>query len=61
VEAVRKAPADIYVQSATLNGKPLERAWITHDEIVNGGVLQFRLGSQPNERWGVSGLGNSPQ
>ncbi|MGO9229376.1 MAG: GH92 family glycosyl hydrolase [Bryobacteraceae bacterium] len=56
VEAVRKAAADIYVQSATLNGQPLDRAWITHEEIVNGGVLQFRLGSQPNEKWGASGL-----
>jgi predicted alpha-1,2-mannosidase len=61
VEAARKASSDIYVQSAALNGKPLERAWITHDEIVNGGVLRFRLGSQPNERWGISGLGNSTQ
>jgi predicted alpha-1,2-mannosidase len=56
VEAVKKAAGDIYVQSATLNGKPLERAWITHDEIVNGGVLRFRLGPQPNEKWGISGL-----
>ena len=56
VEAVRKSSGDIYVQSATLNGKPLERAWIAHDEIVNGGVLRFRLGPQPNEKWGTSGL-----
>ncbi len=56
VEALRKAPGDIYVQSATLNGKPLERAWITHDEIVKGGVLRFHLGPQPNEKWGISGL-----
>jgi putative alpha-1,2-mannosidase len=25
-----------YVQSATLNGKPLDRAWLTHAEIANG-------------------------
>ena len=56
VEAVRTAPADIYVQSATLNGKLLERAWITHEEIVSGGVLRFRLGPRPNEKWGTSGL-----
>jgi predicted alpha-1,2-mannosidase len=57
VEAVgARTPADIYVQSATLNGQPLDRAWITHEEIVNGGVLQFRLGPHPNEGWGTSGL-----
>lgn len=59
VEAVREAPSDIYVQSAVLNGKPLDRAWITHNEIVSGGVLRFRLGSQPNEKWGTSGLENA--
>ena len=56
VEATRKAAGDVYVQSASLNGKPLDRAWISHDEIVNGGVLGFRLGPQPNQKWGTSGL-----
>jgi predicted alpha-1,2-mannosidase len=58
--AGQRTPADIYVQSATLNGQPLDRAWITHEEIVNGGVLQFRLGAQPNESWGTSGLPAMP-
>jgi len=48
VGASRAAAGDIYVQSTTLNGKPLDRPWITHAEIVGGGVLQFRLGPQPN-------------
>ncbi len=59
VEANRKVPADIYVQSATLNGKNLDRVWITHDEIVAGGLLRFRLGPRPNEKWGTSGLPSS--
>jgi predicted alpha-1,2-mannosidase len=56
VEAGKKSPSDIYVQSASLNGHALERVWITHAEIMNGGVLHFRLGSQPNEKWGTSGI-----
>ncbi len=56
VEGVRKAAGDIYVQSATLNGKPMDRAWISHAEIVNGGVLRFNLGPRANEKWGMSGL-----
>lgn len=59
IDADRTGPGDIYVQSATLNGKPLNRAWITHDEIRNGGVLRFRLGSKPNENWGISGIPES--
>jgi predicted alpha-1,2-mannosidase len=56
VEALRKAHADVYVQSATLNGKALDRPWISHEEIVQGGVLRFVLGPRPNEKWGTSGL-----
>jgi putative alpha-1,2-mannosidase len=43
-----------YVQSATLNGDTLERAWISYDEIVAGGELVFELGSEPNKQWGAA-------
>ncbi len=42
---------NIYVQSATLNGKPLDRFWIRHSEIVAGGELVFRMGAVPNKAW----------
>ena len=56
VAATKQGANSIYVQSATLNGKPLDRAWITHQEIVDGGVLAFRLGPQPSKTWGTQGL-----
>jgi putative alpha-1,2-mannosidase len=56
VDTTRTAASDIYVQAVTLNGKPLDRSWITHAEIVAGGVLQFRLGPLPNKAWGTSGM-----
>jgi predicted alpha-1,2-mannosidase len=42
-----------YIQSATLNGKPLERFWLTHQEIESGGTLAFRMSSTPNPDWPV--------
>ena len=33
----------------TLNGKPLDRLWITHDEITSGGTLEFVLGKEPKQ------------
>ena len=33
----------IYVKSVKLNGKTLDRTWITHDEIMQGGKLEFTL------------------
>jgi predicted alpha-1,2-mannosidase len=46
-------PENVYVQSARLNGKELDRAWIGHDEIVTGGHLELAMGPEPNRSWGV--------
>ncbi|HYC98188.1 GH92 family glycosyl hydrolase [Brevundimonas sp.] len=43
-----------YVQSVTLNGRPLERTWIGHDEIMAGGELRFVMGAEPNTAWGAA-------
>jgi predicted alpha-1,2-mannosidase len=43
-----------YVQRATLNGRPLERAWIKHAEIVAGGTLELFMGPSPNHAWGTA-------
>jgi predicted alpha-1,2-mannosidase len=52
VLADNNGPEDIYIESATLNGKPLTRAWLRHEEIVAGGTLRFVMGAQPNADWG---------
>ena len=40
-----------YVQSVKLNGKPLERSYITFEEVHNGGTLEFTMTDQPNSIW----------
>jgi putative alpha-1,2-mannosidase len=52
IVAEDNSPANMYVQSATLNGKPLERSWISHAELVAGGELVLKMGSKPNPAWG---------
>lgn len=47
---------DQYIQSASLNGKPLNRCWIDWDSIVSGGKLEVNLTKQPNEGWGATNL-----
>ena len=54
VKAVNNSEGNVYIQSATLNGKPFERAYIRHDEISSGGLLEFRMGSMPNKTWGTA-------
>ncbi len=45
---------NFYIQSATLNGKPFDRSYITHEEITKGGELVFTMGSKPNKNWAVA-------
>lgn len=53
VESENSSAENIYIQSATLNGKPLDRTWITYREIAAGGTLKFVMGPKPNTSWGV--------
>jgi len=53
IEAKRSSAEEIYVQSVTLNGKPLDRMWVRHEDIAHGGRLVFTLGSEPNKDLGA--------
>jgi predicted alpha-1,2-mannosidase len=41
-----------YVGSVTLNGRPLARSVLRHEEIMAGGELVFRMQATPNKEWG---------
>lgn len=43
-----------YVASVTLNGKPLQRSYITDAEIRAGGTLAFTMAAKPNTAWATS-------
>ncbi len=59
VKAKNASPANKYIQSATLNGKPLDKAWIRHSDITNGGTMTFIMGNEPNKKW-ASGIDDVP-
>jgi predicted alpha-1,2-mannosidase len=50
--AKNNSPQNMYIQSASLNGKPLTHSWISHDDVVGGGELILEMGPQPNKAWG---------
>ncbi len=43
-----------YIQSAKLNGQPLDKWWILQREVIRGGTLELELGPQPNEKWAAN-------
>ncbi|HEY4337745.1 MAG TPA: glycoside hydrolase family 92 protein, partial [Puia sp.] len=44
-----------YIQSATLDGKPLITPWFSHAQLMAGGILRLEMGPKPNTRWGAAG------
>ena len=42
-----------YVESITLNGKPLDQVWFRHADIAQGGTLELNMGNTPNLRLGA--------
>ena len=59
IRARHVSPGNRYIQSARLNGKPLNKPWIYHEDLVKGGTLDIEMGPEPDRKWG-SDPGNAP-
>lgn len=53
IKAINNSKENIYVQSATWNGKPFNSLKLPHSEVVKGGVLELKMGDQPNVNFGI--------
>lgn len=51
-KAVNNNKKNIYVQEVKFNGKKYEKTYFTHDDIINGGEIEFIMGDKPNKKWG---------
>lgn len=47
IKAVNQSKDNVYVKSARLNGKELDRIYISHEEILAGGILEFHMDDTP--------------
>ncbi|UMB62223.1 GH92 family glycosyl hydrolase [Lutibacter sp. A80] len=54
IKAENVSDENIYIQSATLNGKVFNSTSISHKQILQGGTLQFVMGNTPNKNWGIT-------
>jgi predicted alpha-1,2-mannosidase len=53
IETVNNSKSNVYIQSATLNGKLLTKPVLKHSDLVKGGKLIFIMGNKPNQNWGI--------
>ncbi len=52
IRANKVSDTNMYIQSATLNGKPLNEPRFRQNDLVAGGSLVFEMGPAPNYKWG---------
>ncbi|MCT2581722.1 GH92 family glycosyl hydrolase [Actinophytocola gossypii] len=50
VNAPNNSPTNVYVQGLMVNGTPWEKAWLPHEVVARGAVLDFQMGPEPS-RW----------
>ena len=51
IVAKENGPQRPYIHAATLDGKPLNRAFLTHGQIVHGNEVDFEMTSGPDYKW----------
>lgn len=51
IEAKNISATNKYIQQVTLDGKKLDKPFITHEQIVHGHELVFEMGAAPNYNW----------
>jgi predicted alpha-1,2-mannosidase len=54
IEAKNSSSKNRYIQSATMNGQPLEQFWFKHADLVKGGKLVLEMGPEPNKQWAAN-------
>jgi predicted alpha-1,2-mannosidase len=58
--AANNSAKNVYIQSATWNGKPYNKTYLTYKQITGGGVLRLVMGPKPNLSWGTSAESRPP-
>jgi len=52
IQTENNSPENIYIQRVELNGQKHNKTTINHQDIMNGGLLKFVMGSTPNQNFG---------
>lgn len=51
VKAENYSERNKYIQRALLDGKPWDKSWFSHSDLVKGGTLTLIMGDTPNKSW----------
>ena len=51
---------NIYIRSVKLNGKPYNKVYFKHEDLMKGVEIVFEMGSEPCKNWGIEKTGFPP-
>ncbi len=54
IKAPKVSDRNWYVQSVRINGKPYTKLYVTHNQLVDGCVIEFEMGAKPNKKRGLA-------
>ena len=54
IKAPEVSDTNCYVRSFTMDGKEYDKLYVTHEDILKGGVWEFRMGQKPDRKRGLS-------
>lgn len=54
IEAEGNSPENVYIQSASFNGKPFTANYLQYEDLMNGGVIHYQMGPKPALNRGTS-------
>ncbi|RDS81546.1 alpha-mannosidase [Dyella monticola] len=54
IRTINNGPNHPYIDSVTWNGRPWTKSWISHAELLAGGVLEFKMSATPNKQFGAA-------
>ncbi|MCU4154765.1 GH92 family glycosyl hydrolase [Carboxylicivirga sp. A043] len=50
---------NVYIQNIQLNGSDYHKSFITHQDMLNGGVIKIQMSDKPNKTWFQQHLSNA--
>lgn len=53
INAPDNSKENVYIREARLNGKEYTRNYLQHEDIMNGGLLEFKMSNQPEKTRGI--------
>ncbi len=54
IKAPKVSDKNRYVRQLKVNGKPYSKLYLTHEQLLNGVVLEFDMASTPNKKRGTA-------